>query len=98
MGQASNKARAKRHKLTNKLGKSGSNGRMLKCLYWNANGMHCLCKQQELIDLMEIEQLDVVMVDETHFKRDSNIDLSAFDAYSPIFIERGFGEKHGGGK
>ena len=55
MGKASNKARAKRHKLANKLGNSGSNGRMLKCLYWNANGMQCLCKQQELIDLMEIE-------------------------------------------
>ena len=65
MGKASNKARAKRHKLANKLGNSGSNGRMLKCFYWNANGMQCLCKQQELIDLMEIEQLDIVMVDET---------------------------------
>ena len=98
MGKSRNKARAMKHKLTKKMSKSGPNEKILKCLYWNSNGMQCLCKQQELIDLMEWELLDLVMVDETHFKRNSNIDLSAFDAYSPIFIERGFGEKSGGGK
>ena len=98
MGKPSNKARAKRHKLMEKMSKSGSNGGILKCVYWNANGLHCLCKQQELIDLMEQELLDVVMVDETHFKKNSNLDLSAFDVYSPICIERGFGDKQGGGK
>ena len=98
MGKPSNKARAKRHKLMEKISKSGSNGGILKCVYWNANGLHCLCKQQELIDLMQQELLDVVMVDETHFKKNSNLDLSAFDVYSPICIERGFGDKPGGGK
>ena len=97
MGKRRNKARAIKHKLANKMSKSGPNGKILKCLYWNSNGMQCLCKQQELIDLMELELLDLVTVDETHFKRNSNIDLSAFDAYSPIFIERGVGEKAGGG-
>jgi len=57
--------------------------------------MHCLCKQQEVIDLMENESVDLLMVDETHFKKVSNIDLTAFSNYSPIFIERDFGVKQG---
>ena len=80
------------------MSKSGSNRGILKYLYWNESGMHCLCKQQEFIDLMEQDLLDVVLVDETHFKRNSNKDLSPFDAYSPIFIERGFRGKQGGEK
>ena len=40
----------------------------------------------------------LIWFDETHFKINSNIDLTAFDAYSPVFIERGIGEKLGGGK
>ena len=47
---------------------------------------------------METELIDILMVDETRFKRNSNIDLSAFDKYSPIFIEREFKEKGGGVK
>ena len=60
--------------------------------------MHCLCKQQEVIDLMENESVGVLMVDETHFIKDSYIDLTAFSNYSPIFIEGDFCLKQGGGK
>ena len=98
MGKPNKKARAIKHRLMKGLKKSGSNANILKCVYWNANGMHCLCKQQEVIDLMETESIDLLMIDETHFKKDSNIDLTAFSNYSPIFIERNFGLKQGGGK
>ena len=98
MGKPSSKARAIKHRIMKRVKKSGSNANLLKCVYWNANGMHCLCKQQEVIDLMENESVDLLMVDETHFKKDSNIDLSAFSNYSPIFIERDVGVKQGGGK
>ena len=93
MGKPHKKARAIKHRLMKGLKKSGSNANILKCVYWNANGMHCLCKQQEVIDLMETESIDLLMIDETHFKKDSNIDLTAFSNYSPIFIERNFGLK-----
>ena len=95
MGKQSSRHRAIKHRVMVKLFKSGSNANLLKCVYWNANGLQCLCKQQEIIDLMENESIDLLMVDETHFKKDSNVDLSAFSNYSPIFIERDFGLKQG---
>ena len=98
MGKQSSRHRANKHRVMVKLLKSGSNANLSKCVYWNANGLQCLCKQQEIIDLMENESIDLLMVDETHFKKDSNVDLSAFSNYSPIFIERDFGLKQGGWK
>ena len=44
------------------------------------------------------EQIDLCLIDETHFRNGNNIDLSIFDEWSPRYLERGFGDKGGGGK
>ena len=42
--------------------------------------------------------LDLFFIDETHLRKENNVDLSAFAAWTPIFLEKDFGMKMGGGK
>ena len=47
---------------------------------------------------MKTKMLDLVFIDETHLRKGNNVDLSVFSPYTPIFLERDFGMKMGGGK
>lgn len=47
---------------------------------------------------MKTKMLDLVFIDETHLRKGNNVDLSVFAPYTPIFLEREFGMKMGGGK
>jgi len=53
-------------------------------------------KQQQIKDAMEEERIDIMFVDETHFRQGANNDLSVFKPQ--YYKEQGFGEKNGGGK
>ena len=70
----------------------------LKLCYWNCNGLSCVLKQQQIAEVMDEEQIDVMMVDETHFRFGSNNDLSVFGPWTQYYRERNYGEKNGGGK
>ena len=35
--------------------------------------------------------LDLFFIDETHLRKENNVDLSAFAAWTPIFLEKDFG-------
>ena len=70
----------------------------LKLCYWNCNGLGCMIKQQQIQNAMEEEQIDIMFVDETHFRQGANNDLSIFKPWTQYYKERGFGEKNGGGK
>ena len=54
----------------------------LKLCYWNCNGLSCVLKQQQIAEEMDEEQIDVMMVDETHFRLGSNNDLSVFGPWT----------------
>ena len=70
----------------------------LKLCYWNCNGLGCVLKQQEIAEVMEEEQIDLMFVDETHFRFDANNDLSVFSPWTQYYRERNYGDKNGGGK
>ena len=70
----------------------------LKLCYWNCNGLGCVLKQQQIAEVMEGEQIDLMLVDETHFRFGANNDLSAFSPWTQYYRERNFGDKNGGGK
>ena len=47
---------------------------------------------------MEEEQIDLMFVDETHFRFGANNDLSVFSPWTQYYRERNYGDKNGGGK
>ena len=56
----------------------------LKLCYWNCNVLSCVLKQQQIAEVMEEEQIDIMMVDETHFRLGANNDLSVFSPWTQI--------------
>jgi len=90
-------SRAKSHRISCR-GQLGGVHTELRVGYWNCNGIKDESKQQDIVDAMEKGHLNVMFVDETHLKRGGNEDMSAFRTRNPMFIERGFGLKKGGGK
>ena len=39
---------------------------------------------------MKSGMLDLFFIDETHLRKENNVDLSAFAAWTPIFLENGW--------
>ena len=70
----------------------------LRLCYWNCNGLGCVLKQQQIAEVMEGEQIDLMLVDETHFRFSANNDLSAFSPSTQYYRERNYGDKNGRGK
>ena len=90
-------SRAKSHRISCR-GQLGVMHTELRVGYWNCNGINDESKQQDIVEAMEKGHLYIMFVDETHLKRGGNEDMSAFNPWNPMFIERGFGLKKGGGK
>ena len=70
----------------------------LKLCYWNCNGLSCVLKQQQIAEVMEEEQIDIMIVDETNLHLGANNDLSVFSHWTQYYRERSYGEKNGGDK
>ena len=99
MGRKRAGARAKRLRLRSKpASEQATTGFNLKLAYWNCNGISSLSKQQEIVDALNSKELDLVFIDETHLRKGTNVDMSVFAPWSPIFTERDFNMKTGGGK
>ena len=70
----------------------------LRICYWNCNGLSCVLKQQQVAEVMEGEQIDLMLIDETHFRYGANNDLSVFSPWTQYYRERSYADKNGGGK
>lgn len=54
----------------------------LRILSWNANGL--LQHQQELQTILELEKIDVCLISETHFTKQSSIKFRGYNTYHTI--------------
>ena len=43
--------------------------------YWNCNGILILCKQEEIVEAMNSEELDLVFIDKIHLWKGGNADM-----------------------
>ena len=62
---------------------------------WNVNGLQCSVKKQTVGEVLETQELSVLGLVETHIQEGK--DLSMFRGYWTMTVERGYGEKAGGG-
>ena len=69
----------------------------MKVAFWNVNGLQCYVKKQLVADIMETQDLSIIGLVETHIRENNHEDLSMFHGYRHITVERGYGEKAGGG-
>ena len=53
-------------------------GFSLKLAYWNSNGISSLSKKQEIVEALNSKELDLVFIDETHWRKGTNVDMSMF--------------------
>ena len=71
--------------------------KQLKVAVWNANGLQCDIKKHAVADVLEEQDIDILGVLETHTRVSNHEDLSMFNGYRTVTIERGYGDKLGGG-
>ena len=69
----------------------------MKIAFWNVNGLQCYVKKQTVTDILENQDLSIIGMVETHIREGNHEDLSMFQGYRTITVERGYGEKAGGG-
>ena len=69
----------------------------LKVSYWNANGLIYVDKRESIAEYLEQHDVDIMCVAETHLRMGHHEDLSMFNGYRVATVERGYGEKNGGG-
>ena len=81
-----------------KVAKEALKENILKLWYWNTNGLSTLDKQLRIAEVMERESIDIMCLDEIHFRKGSNVSLAVFSDWTQYYMERGYVDKHGGGK
>ena len=54
-------------------------------------------KKQTVKDILETQDLSIIRLVETHIRENNHEDLSMFHGYRTVTVERGYGEKAGGG-
>jgi len=69
----------------------------MKIASWNVNGLQCYVKKQTVTDTLETQDLSIIGLVETRIGENNHEDLSMFNRYRTIKVERGYGEKAGGG-
>ena len=73
-------------------------GECIKLVHWNINGLLRDDNRELLAEVLESEQVDFCVLNETHLKHGSNDDLSAFKHFTIYSKERAYGNKKWGGE
>ena len=99
MGKGRNRWQAKRPRNPNRVERVvPTSGKCIKVVHWNINGLLRDDNRELLAEVLESEQVDICVFNETHLKHGSNDDLSAFKHFTIYSKERAYGNKKWGGE
>ena len=69
----------------------------MKIASWNVNSLQCYVMKQTVTDILATQDLSIIGLVETRIREYNYEDLSMFHRYRTITVERGYGERAGGG-